>query len=115
MAIEAQIGLFLHYAKQFVNKNGIIFIPRDQNVQYMASVGMTIKDLEELVFALDAVDCVRGPEPDKDPKRAAHWTVAIFHPKHNGVELYLKISIRIDEERCRCISIKLSDHGENHE
>lgn len=115
MAFKTPIGLFLHYAKQFVSKNGIIFIPRDQNVQYMTSVGMTIKDLEDLIFALDTVDCVRGPEPDKDPTRAAHWLVAIFCPIHNGVELYLKISIRMDKERCKCLSIKLSDRGVSHE
>lgn len=109
MTNHPQIGMFLHFAKRFVSKNGVLIARRKQNLDYMASAGMTISDLENLILGLEAANCVKGPEADYDPERAKHWHVAVFNPVFQEKELYLKISIRIDQERCNCISVKLSD------
>lgn len=48
-----------------------------------------------------------GPEPDRDLRYSEKWTVAEFSPAYCGETLYLKLSIRVDVERCKCLSVKL--------
>ena len=42
-----QRALFLHQVKAFVNKNGFILVPREQNRMFMAERGMTMGDLRQ--------------------------------------------------------------------
>lgn len=102
-----QRGLFLAQVKVFVEKNEFILVGRGQNRRFMAERGMTIDDLKRLILSLEVSDMFDGPEPDRDPLFAEKWTVAEFSPQYNGETLYLKLSIRTDAERCKCLSIKL--------
>lgn len=100
-------ALFLHHAKEFVNKNGFTLIPREQTMAFMAESGMTMDDLKLLILSLEPRVMIDGPEPDRDPRYSEKWTVAEFAPGYNGRTLYLKLSIRMDAERCKCLSVKL--------
>ena len=102
-----QRALFLHQVKAFVNKNGFTLVPREQNRMFMAERGMTMDDLRRVILSLEPKDMFDGPEPDRDPQRAEKWTVAEFSPAYCGETLYLKLSIRVDVERCKCLSVKL--------
>ena len=99
--------LFLSYMKAFVEENGFILIEREQNLKFMAEHNVTIADLKQIILSLEPSDMFDGPEPDRDPRYSENWVVAEFSPKHNGETLYLKLSIRIDAERCKCLSVKL--------
>ncbi len=90
-----------------MSQNGLILIEREQSLQFLADRNMTLHQLEELVLSLSVSDCVDGPEPDRDPRYCENWTVAEFSPIHDGKKLYLKISIRVDAQRCKCLSVKL--------
>lgn len=103
-----QVGLFLSLAKDYVGKDRFIFVPRRQNVEYMASVGMSMDDLKSVILSLGEADCFGGPEPDRD-EQYGEWTVAKFSPEYEGESLYLKISVRVTDERCKCLSVKLLD------
>ena len=100
-------ALFLSYMKTFVEKNGLILIKREQNIKFMAERNLTMHDLKKIVLSLEPSDMFDGPEPDRDPRYSEKWTVSEFSPKYNGEALYLKLSIRIDTERCKCLSVKL--------
>lgn len=102
-----QRALFLHQVKAFVNKNGFILVPREQSRMFMAERGMTMDDLRRLILALEPKDVFDGPESDRDPRYSEKWTVAEFSPEYDGEVLYLKLSIRVDVERCKCLSVKL--------
>lgn len=105
MKSPALIELFLIQLKQFVEKNSFILAPRDASKEFMASRGMSMETLTSVILSLEAKDCFDGPEQDRDP-RYAKWTVAEFSPMHGGERLYLKLSIRVDIKRAKCLSVK---------
>ena len=107
MKYPAQISLFLAQAKQYVESNGIYFAEREQSISFLAARGLMLEDLETLILTLTVTDWVKGPEPDYDPAYADKWTVAVFSPDWNGEKVYLKLSIRVDAKRCKCLSVKL--------
>ena len=102
-----QRALFLHQVKLFVEKHGFILVSREQNMSFMAERGMTMDDLKRVILSLEPKDMFDGPEPDRDPRYSEKWTVAEFSPEHEGETLYLKLSVRTDVERCKCLSVKL--------
>ena len=106
MKQKASIVLYLNAMKKYVRDNGVILVPRDQNIEFMAERGMTMEDLKGIIFCLETCDCFDGPEPDRD-ERYADWTVAEFSPTFQGERLYLKTSIKVSAERCKCLSVKL--------
>lgn len=102
----ALIELFLRQLKQFVEKHSFILVDREATEQFMASRGMSMDMLTEVILSLKPEDCFDGPEADRDPRYAGKWTVAEFAPIYDGELLYLKMSIRIDVERAKCLSVK---------
>ena len=102
-----QVGLFLCNMKAIVEKRGFIFVERAESLEFLTERGMTEKDLEAIILSLEPKDCFDGPEPDRDPRFSEKWTVAEFSPDSNEKTLYLKMSIRTDAGRCKCLSVKL--------
>ena len=102
-----QRALFLHQVKLSVEKHGFILVPREQSMSFMAERGMTMDDLRRIILSLEPEDMFDGPKPDRDPRYSEKWTVAEFSPEHEGETLYLKLSVRTDVERCKCLSVKL--------
>lgn len=106
MKPEAFIELYLRKLKEFVNKNSFILVDREATKRFMASRGMSMAMLTDVILALESKDCFDGPEPDRDPRYADKWTVAEFAPMYQGEMIYLKMSIRMDVERAKCLSVK---------
>lgn len=102
-----QIALFLHEMKSIVIERGFIFVEREASLQFMSDHDMSMGQLRDVILGLEPKDCFDGPEPDRDPRFAKHWTVAEFSPEAYGETLYLKMSIRTDAHRCKCLSVKL--------
>lgn len=111
MKLEPQISLFLFHMKSFVEKNNFIFVDREASNQFLADRNMTLEELRSVILSLTVADCFDGPEPDRDPKYSK-WTVAEFSPSYDGEKLYLKMSIRMDVERAKCLSVKLYSERE---
>lgn len=107
MKLNSPISLFLFKMKDIVEKNGFIFVEREQSLQFLADRNMSVDELKEVMLSLETRDCFDWPEADRDPRFAENWTVAEFSPTHCGERLYLKVSIRTDKERCKCLSVKL--------
>ena len=106
MARSSFVPLFLQLLKRFVEKNSFILVERPANLQFMAERDMSMSALTDIILSLTPEDCFDGPEPDRDPRFAAHWTVAEFAPVYRDEKLYLKMSIRTDRERAKCLSVK---------
>lgn len=106
MKPTAFIELYLHKLKEFVEKNSFILVEREATKQFMASRGMSMNSLTDVILSLSPEDCFDGPEADRDPRYAEKWTVAEFSPDYRGETLYLKMSIRMDAERVKCLSVK---------
>lgn len=106
MKPEASITLFLELARRFVREHGVIIVPRASTEHFMRASDMTPLDLETLILALRPCDCFDGPEPDRDPLRSEHWTVAELRTPWEGRALYLKISVSTRARRCKCLSAK---------
>lgn len=102
-----QVSLFLMQMKEIVSKNGFILVERKASMEFLAESGMTLGELGEIILSLEPGDCFDGPEADRDPRYAERWTVAEFAPGSPAGTLYLKLSIRTDVERCKCLSVKL--------
>lgn len=101
-----QIALFLKLVKEFVEENGFILVERDESLRFLADYGMSIDELKHIILTLKPENVFDGPEVDRDD-RYKQWTVAECAPFYNGKHLYLKLSIRTDVCRCKCLSIKL--------
>ena len=106
MKPHAFIELFLRQIKQYVEKNSFILVKREATREFMSNRGMSMDALTDLILSLEPGDCFDGPEPDRDPRYAEKWTVAEFAPTYKGEILYLKMSIRVDVERAKCLSVK---------
>lgn len=100
------VPLFLALLKRYVAAGSLILVDRRASRDFMADHGMTPAMLEEVVLSLEVEDCFDGPEKDRDPRFADHWTVAEFAPRFEGMKLYLKLSIRVDAEQAKCLSVK---------
>ena len=99
-------GLFLHWMKEIVDKNSFILVEREASLEFMANMGITMDELKNVILSLTPRDWFYGPEAARD-SRYPGWTVAEFSPKAFGKTLYLKMSIKHEAERCKCLSVKL--------
>lgn len=106
MVRSSFVPLFLQRLKRYVAESSFILVDRAANREFMAERGISIQSLKDVILSLTPKDCFDGPEPDRDPRYAKHWTVAEFSPIYNGERLYLKMSIRTDIERAKCLSVK---------
>lgn len=99
------LPLFLAELKRFVTDGSLIFVPRHASREFMADRGMTTATLKEIILSLEVDDCFDGPEKDRDPRFADHWTVAEFSPSFQGEKFYLKLSICADTRQAKCLSV----------
>lgn len=100
------VGLFLLKMKEIVQKNGFILVERSASLEFMTNMGITMNELENVILSLTPSDCFDGPEQDRDQCYQG-WTVAEFSPRAFGKTLYLKMSIKLEAGRCKCLSVKL--------
>lgn len=114
MKSPTQIALFLRHLKHAVEKNGFIIVNREATNQFIADRNMTYDELKDIILSLEVKDCFDGPEEDRDPKYKNKWTVAEFSPIYCGEKLYPKMSIRVDAERSKCLSVKLFTEKEGN-
>ena len=64
---EDEIRNFLKKFKEIASKGrGIDVIPRRENIEDLAQLGLTKKNRNEEIIKLSLADYCKGPEPDKD-------------------------------------------------
>lgn len=70
MKPPALIELFLRQLKQYVEQNSFVLVDREASRGFMASRGMSMGMLTDVILSLKPGDCFDGPEPDRNPQYA---------------------------------------------
>lgn len=102
-AKEEKIRKFLEEFKEIASKGrGIDVIPRRENIEDLAQLGLTKKNRNEEIMTLSLADYCKGPEPDKG-KTGDIW---IFGKQVGNKEVYIKLKIaQVGKERiAKCLS-----------
>ncbi len=81
---------------------GIDFVPRRENIDTLAELGLTYGNVRAEIMALSVTDYCEGPIDDRD-KPGKIW---IFGKEIEGKEVYMKLKIAAagDETLAKCIS-----------
>lgn len=98
-----EIRNFLKEFKEIASKGrGIDVIPRRENIENLAQLGLTKKNRNEEIMTLALTNYCKGPEPDKD-KPGEIW---IFGKQVGNKEIYIKLKIaQVGEEKiAKCLS-----------
>lgn len=98
-----EIRNFLKEFKEIASKGrGIDVIPRRENIENLAQLGLTKKNRNEEIMTLSLTNYCKGPEPDKD-KPGEIW---IFGKQVGNKEIYIKLKIaQVGEEKiAKCLS-----------
>lgn len=98
-----EIRNFLKEFKEIASKGrGIDVIPRRENIENLAQLGLTKKNRSEEIMTLSLTNYCKGPEPDKD-KPGEIW---IFGKQVGNKEIYIKLKIaQVGEEKiAKCLS-----------
>ena len=86
---EAGVIKFLNEFKIIAKKRGVYFVPREEFVSTLISLGITRAICKDELLSLSVDDYCRGPENDRDrPGRI--W---VFGKRFEGRELYIKLKI----------------------
>lgn len=98
---------FLSEVKRIIPK-GFDLVDRKENLNELASLGLTRDDCRQIVLSLSVEDYCKGPEKDRD--RPGHvWT---FGYKLEGKDIYIKLKIiKVDDDEIvKCISFHNAKH-----
>jgi len=106
--IKNKIRDFLKEFKEIASRGrGIDVIPRSENNEHLAQLGLTKKNRNEEIMMLSIADYCKGPEPDKD-KPGDVW---IFGKQIGSKEVYIKLKIAQagEEKIAKCISFHVAN------
>lgn len=102
--IESFLSRFIQKVKVF----GIVFRDdRGKNIQTLLELEITPKYREDVIMNLDANDYVEGPINDTLHKRGDMW---VFGKEVKGKDIYIKISMGVDNLSAICISFHISEY-----
>jgi hypothetical protein len=87
--LHDDVRKFLKEFKKIVAVRGLDVIPRRENINALAELGLTKKNRQDEIMTLSVADYCAGPEPDRD-KPGHIW---IFGKKIGGKEVYIKLKI----------------------
>lgn len=87
--MEEQIKKFLLEFKGVAVKDGVDTIPRNDTRATLQHLGLTYKNLEEVLLSLSVVDYCEGPLGDHS-KPGELW---VFGKVVKGAEVYIKLKV----------------------
>lgn len=100
---KAEIRDFLmEFKKIMVKGRGLDIVNRRENIDALAKLGLTKKNLKEEIMALSVENYCEGPEPDKD-RPGYVW---VFGKQIGRQEIYIKLKIaQVGKEKiAKCLS-----------
>jgi len=100
---KAEIRDFLmEFKKIMVAGRGLDIVNRRENIDAMAKLGLTKKNLKEEIMTLSVENYCEGPEPDKD-RPGYVW---VFGKQIGRQEIYIKLKIaQVGKEKiAKCLS-----------
>lgn len=97
----------LQFKKIMATGRGLDIVNRRENIEALAKLGLTKKNLKEEILTLSVEDYCEGPEPDRDRP----GTIWIFGKQIGSEEIYIKLKIaQVGKEKiAKCISFHAAD------
>lgn len=96
----------LDFKQAATSSSGIDLVPRKVNMETRSYLGITMKNLEEILLGLSVVDYCKGPLLDRD-KPGELWE---FGKEVNGEEVYIKLKVVKELNLAKCISFHIAKH-----
>lgn len=106
---EQQVRKFLLEFKQVVTTgSGVDLVPRKGSLDTLQFLGLTKRNLEEILLILSVADYCAGPKPDRD-KPGEIWE---FGKDLDGYDVYIKLKIAdVGETKiAKCISFHIATY-----
>ena len=106
-AQKEKVREFLRELKKIVTTGrGLDVIPRRENIDALAELGLTKKNRKDEILALSVADYCKGPSPDSD-KPGEIW---VFGKCVGGKEVYIKLKIAHigNEKIAKCLSFHVA-------
>lgn len=97
MATVMQAAKFLGDFKKAINNTGLELIPRRVNLDTIARLGLTIKQVRDIIVALKYSNYSSGPELDQDGSNGEIW---VFGYDLAGEMLYIKLKLAGGKAKC---------------
>lgn len=99
---EAEVSRFLNEFKEVAKNSGVYFVPRQEFINVLTSLGITRAICRDELLSLSVKDYCRGPEDDRD-RPGQVW---IFGRRFEGTELYIKLKLAKagNETIAKCLS-----------
>lgn len=104
--MSTELKQFLLDFKQAAASNGVDVVPRDVNMLTLSYLGITKKNLEEILLGLSVADYCKGPIQDKS-KPGNLWE---FGKDIDGEEVYIKLKVVKDISLAKCISFHIAKY-----
>ncbi len=102
-----QIREFLIEFKRIATEGrGIDFVPRRDNLDALADLGLTFGNARDEIMMLSVTDYCEGPEDDRDTS----GKIWVFGKEIEGKEVYIKLKVASAGEKklAKCISFHIS-------
>ncbi|GAA4022476.1 hypothetical protein GCM10022386_01720 [Flavobacterium cheonhonense] len=107
MATKAEVDRFLREVREKIAIFDIAFRPRDKNTQALLDLGISPNDRLKYIMGLSSDNYYRGPSHDThDTSRPDYYEFGIMI---NGQEVYIKISLGLDNKRVDCMSFHVAE------
>ena len=107
--MREQVHTFLIEFKKAVTKgSGVQLVPRLDTITTLSHLGITKKNLEEILLTLSVNNYSKGPDPDRD-KGGEIW---VFGKQIRGYEIYIKLKVaKVSESKiAKCISFHIAKY-----
>lgn len=96
----------LDFKKAATTSSGIDLVPRRGNMLTLSYLGITKKNLEEILLGLSVADYCKGPIQD-DSKPGELWE---FGKDMDGQEVYIKLKVVKELNLAKCISFHVAKY-----
>jgi len=100
-----KVKLFLFQFKEFAQKH-FSFYPRDESLDTIARLGITIPQVKKEILGLTYEDYYRGPITDTGPKGGEYWE---FGKTICGQEVFIKLKTVSEHGIAICFSFHIPD------
>lgn len=98
----------LEFKKAVTQASGVYLVPREDTLATLQHLGLTKKNLEEILLSLSVVDYCCGPEADRDRE----GQLRIFGKRLRGHEIYIKLKVAMvgGKKIAKCISFHVAKY-----
>lgn len=100
----------LEFKRVATSGKGVTLIPRKETTSTLPRLGLTKRNLEEILLSLSTTDYCKGPEEDEGIGRSGEmW---FFGKEIEGHDIYIKLKVEKIKgaEIAKCISFHIANY-----